>query len=242
MEYRRRPRIVLLDLNRLPPAGGEDWYRHQGLTFEEIDRAGEFRDYGARLHYLGARLLIRQSVAEACGCAPTRLGFRTGITGKPEAITPANAAGWHFNAAHSGDLAACIVARHPVGIDLEPCDRIIDPVPVARRHFTPAEADWIAANHGRSRQRFLALWTLKEAYLKGMGTGLATDLASVTFQPVGGRQFRCHDTGPTVGNWHCRLYCLRSAFWLSYATPEIPRTAQFSWWRDAPLETGRVKP
>ena len=68
-----------------------------------------------------------------------------------------------------------------IGIDVEALDKRV-PMPVARRYFSERE---VAALHALAPEdqprRFLRLWTLKEAYLKAVGEGLAGGLDSMTF-------------------------------------------------------------
>lgn len=61
-----------------------------------------------------------------------------------------------------------------VGVDIEPDDETLDPLALARAHFTAAEADAIARidDAGARRDLFLRLWTAKEAVLKATGRGV----------------------------------------------------------------------
>ena len=46
--------------------------------------------------------------------------------------------------------------------------------------FTPAEQAYIASNTGLDRHRaFFRLWTVKEALVKALGTGLSLDLSDI---------------------------------------------------------------
>jgi 4'-phosphopantetheinyl transferase len=54
---------------------------------------------------------------------------------------------------------------------------------VAERYFAPEEIDSLnIAPERLQRERFFALWTLKEAYFKAHGGGIATGLHKVRFQ------------------------------------------------------------
>jgi 4'-phosphopantetheinyl transferase len=53
---------------------------------------------------------------------------------------------------------------------------------LARRFFAPAEAAAVvAAPPEKQTELFFRFWTLKEAYIKALGTGMYTPLASFSF-------------------------------------------------------------
>jgi 4'-phosphopantetheinyl transferase len=53
---------------------------------------------------------------------------------------------------------------------------------LARRFYHPAETAYIAGlADDQQRQAFFRLWTLKEAFFKALGTGLATGLQRARF-------------------------------------------------------------
>jgi 4'-phosphopantetheinyl transferase len=58
-----------------------------------------------------------------------------------------------------------------VGVDIEESGR--RPSPELARRLAPDEQEWLTP---WSDQRFLGLWTKKEAYLKMLGTGIAGGL------------------------------------------------------------------
>ncbi len=68
-----------------------------------------------------------------------------------------------------------------LGIDLEALDRAADP-DIARRFFFPAETRCIMALPGPDRgAMFLKYWTLKEAWAKADGRGIAAGLDRMVF-------------------------------------------------------------
>jgi len=108
--------------------------------------------------------------------------FVQGDTGRPEFAPPFDATGLHFNLAHTAGLVVMAVGRVPmIGVDVEPLDRRV-PLHVAPRYFSEREVAALQALAPEDRpRRFLRLWTLKEAYLKAVGEGLAGGLDSMTF-------------------------------------------------------------
>ena len=79
-----------------------------------------------------------------------------------------------FSISHSGTLAVVAISiGQRVGVDIEHVDRIDLPEPASV--FTLEEQNWIRSDS----QRFLTLWTRKEAILKAEGKGLDRDLRKV---------------------------------------------------------------
>ena len=110
-------------------------------------------------------------------CAPA---IERGAQGKP--FAPA-LGGLEFNLSHAGsDVLLAFARGQAVGVDLERVDRRVALDAIAARHFAPAEARTLARlEPGLRRERFLELWTRKEAVLKALGEGLSFGLARVEF-------------------------------------------------------------
>ena len=93
--------------------------------------------------------------------------------------------GVEFNLSHTRGLVVCAVAMgDAVGVDAESRDRprSLAPLELARRFFAPAETAALARLPAEERlAAFLAFWTLKEAFVKACGTGLATPLKDFVF-------------------------------------------------------------
>jgi 4'-phosphopantetheinyl transferase len=89
-----------------------------------------------------------------------------------------------FSLSHSGSwLAVAVTTNTLIGIDIEDKSRKADWQSIARRYFTPDEiANLEKAPENNRRERFFALWTLKEAYFKAHGGGISTGLDKVSFQ------------------------------------------------------------
>jgi 4'-phosphopantetheinyl transferase len=136
-----------------------------------------------RLHRL-ARGLQREVLSSYLpGTTPRELRFVSGESGRPELAPPFDASGLVFNLAHTRGLAVLAVARGvTLGVDAEVYDKKV-PLEVARRFFSPVEVSGLEALPGDAQpRRFLRLWTLKESYLKAVGTGIAGGLDSMTFR------------------------------------------------------------
>jgi len=66
------------------------------------------------------------------------------------------------------------VSLHPVGVDVEAIRELPDVDQLVERTLTAAETELLIQGGESHRSRsFLQLWTRKEAFLKGIGVGLA---------------------------------------------------------------------
>jgi 4'-phosphopantetheinyl transferase len=152
------------------------------LDASERARADRFRWAADRDSYIAAHALLRATLSRMAGIDAADLRFRTTKSGKP-ALDPAQALpDLHFSLSHTRGLAACAVGRpHALGIDAEAW-RAPAPIELAARYFAPSEARLVAERTPAERpSTFYRLWTLKEAFLKATGQGLAARLDSFAF-------------------------------------------------------------
>lgn len=104
------------------------------------------------------------------------LEARFGLAGLPQAARTAAGKPWfpgrpelHFNLSHSGGLALCGAGRCPLGVDVE---RVRPRRAGLERHvLSLAELAWYE-ELGGGWESLYTLWTLKEAKVKCLGTGL----------------------------------------------------------------------
>lgn len=83
--------------------------------------------------------------------------------------------GAHFNLSHSGPWVVLAMGDNPVGVDVECFSQSRNVEALAKRQFTPQEQRFV----GSSQERFLRIWTAKEARLKWDGTGLRIPMSSI---------------------------------------------------------------
>lgn len=153
------------------------------LDDAERARAARYHFERDRLVYIAAHALGRALLSEWAGGAPQDWRFQVVEHGKPEVVAPAGAPRLRLNLSHTRGLAAAaLVEDHDVGIDVEWLDRKAPTMDLARRFFAPAECAHLEAlPEGAFVEAFLAFWTLKEAYVKAIGKGLAQPLDSFAF-------------------------------------------------------------
>jgi 4'-phosphopantetheinyl transferase len=174
------------------------------MSEEERERDRKFLVDGARRLHVLARALQRTVLASCMpGIAPDELRFTRGVSGRPSLAPPFDASGVEFNLAHTRGLVALAVARGMrLGVDVEWLQKKV-PLAAARRYFSSAEVQALDALPEEARPRhFLRLWTLKESYLKAIGTGIAGGLGSMTFhldETVRWEFERAED--PNAGRW-----------------------------------------
>lgn len=146
------------------------------LRDSEQEALGQFSGPRKR-EYLTSRWLIRQAIAGASGqepecCRP--------VPGRPVASESPD--GWCLSISHSRGLSACATGPEAaLGVDLEPCRRQLNWHKVVRRWFTPGEQEWLLDTD--SAETFLQVWTLKEAWLKATGRGIAGNLQTLEVSP-----------------------------------------------------------
>lgn len=130
-----------------------------------------------RQEYLCSRWLIRQALASASGTAGAEC---RPVDGRP--VCSYHPPGWHLSLSHSHGFSACAVSDTPgLGLDIEPRSRHPHWQKVVRRWFTPSEQAWLL--DANDCEDFLKVWTLKEAWLKATGRGIAGNLQTLEITP-----------------------------------------------------------
>jgi len=151
------------------------------LDERERERAAKFVRDVDRHSYLSAHIALRYVLSRQLGLPPERVAFlreacpncgaphgRPALAGTDQPV--------QFSLSHGGDLVLVGVAAAPVGVDVE---QVPEPQVAAdlSARLHPAEQREIAAAP-RLEVAFAQVWTRKEAYLKGIGTGLSRGLSA----------------------------------------------------------------
>ncbi len=145
------------------------------LAADERVRAAAFVFPADGARYAVAHAALRAILAGYLGADPSRVAFTRDDGGKPRLA----GGGPHFNLAHSADVALVAVADREIGVDVERVRPDLDDEALAARFFSPSESAALRALPRVARAgAFFRLWTLKEAYVKGRGDGLARALDS----------------------------------------------------------------
>ena len=182
------------------------------LSADEVAQFERFKIERPRYLFLAARALARSALSlYAPEIDPTRWRFRFNDHGRPEIDGPAQAPPLRFNLSHTDGLVACLVTLElDAGVDVENIERRLDLVGVAKHSFSAREADEVRRRRGRERrERFFRYWTLKEAYIKARGMGLALPLRrfSYTFPAPGAVALELDpELGDRASDWQLALY------------------------------------
>jgi len=121
-------------------------------------------------------------LASYLGATPDQLRFTYGVNGKPALDPEYHDKSPQFNLSHSHGLALyAITAGGEVGVDIERVRLDLRHSALVGRYFSPQETAEYQLLPARLRVRaFFHGWTLKESYVKALGTGLATPFNSFT--------------------------------------------------------------
>lgn len=159
------------------------------LTPDETGRAERFWHDADRDRFVIARATARTMLSRYVAMPPHAWRLRIESHGRPEIDNlPADAPDLRFNISHTAGLVACAVTvGRDVGVDVEQVHRRLTH-DVAERFFSAQEVtDLRALPKDDQGLIFFDYWTLKEAYIKARGLGLALPLGQFTFHRPPGR-------------------------------------------------------
>lgn len=148
------------------------------LSEQEGRKAERFVRQSDRDRYVFAHALLRWILGAYVGCEPQGLVFETNQYGKPFLGIGHGGKDIQFNLSHSQDITLVAVARGAsVGIDVEHTRAIPDAREIADRFFSADEREFLNSLPPVDfNDWFFTFWTLKEAFLKGIGMGLSYPL------------------------------------------------------------------
>lgn len=150
------------------------------LSPDERARAARFRYERDRRRFSTARGLLRVLLGGYLNQDPAAIELAYGPSGKPKLRTRGAEPSIHFNLAHADSCALFGFARgSEVGVDVEKLRDFPELGDIARRFFSPGEAERVANADTATRvPAFFRCWTRKEAFIKALGDGLSRPLDS----------------------------------------------------------------
>ena len=119
-------------------------------------------------------------LCDRLNCKNSDLAFESAEHGKPFAVVKGAPARIQFNMSDSGRHGLiAIVADGRIGIDVEERSTARDLEGLSETVFGPDEQACVGSVKGAQQvERFYRLWTMKEALVKALGTGLYLDVSS----------------------------------------------------------------
>jgi 4'-phosphopantetheinyl transferase len=163
------------------------------LDADERARAGRIRSDIQRRWFVAAHAALRSVLGSCLRVGPEQIRFRVADGGKPDLSDEcraelAHASRLHFSMSHSEGVTLIAVGHgFEVGVDVESERPLPDWSAVAGFAFSPAERRVLGSCDGDAERTryFYRIWVRKEAYLKGLGVGLAARLEGVCVLPIG---------------------------------------------------------
>lgn len=139
-----------------------------------------FRFEADRLRTIIGELLARYGICNCFGIDASKHSFNVSEYGKPYI----DGIPYYFNISHSDDYIICGVSDINIGVDIEKmqdidfgfaCDVFSDD---EIRRFSSESVE-------NKKELFFSIWTLKESYVKWLGSGFHRKLSSYTVFPEG---------------------------------------------------------
>lgn len=157
----------------------------------EHERAEKYAHDTDKMRCLIGHAALRHILGKYLGCDGISLTFSTNAHGKPALSRPdfrddfSPKGHISFNLSHSGSqIALAFSADTLVGIDIEKADYSVRMKPIVNRFFHPDEKIRFDGPDTREQATlFFRYWTIREAFLKALGTGFTIPSDSFCIEP-----------------------------------------------------------
>jgi 4'-phosphopantetheinyl transferase len=145
------------------------------LSGEEHARQQRFHFEHDRKLFLVAHGMLRSVLSRYVAVAPSQWQFSSGRYGRPAISGPDDIPALRFNLSHTRGLVACAVSpEFDCGVDVERLRTPRNPRAIAQKMFAGSELTELEQLTGADYlERFFCYWTLREAYSKATGLGIA---------------------------------------------------------------------
>ncbi len=192
------------------------------LSAHEQERANKFIFEMGKNRFIAGRYVLRMLIGSYLSMPTESVRFLYGAQGKPAIDPLINGKKLCFNLSHSREMAVYIFAlNRSVGIDLEYTQKLYKGQSIIERWFTEREQTiYSGLPEGEKKSYFYRAWTMKEAYLKGFGGGLAIPLDQIEL--VDNNQIECSEKYQFKdqlegSNWHLSTFIPCKDFLGTYA-------------------------
>jgi len=154
------------------------------LSAAERVRQQRFHIERDRQLYLLSHGMLRSVLSRYVDVAPSQWEFHSGAFGRPVISAPNGLPPLCFNISHTPGLVACVIGLDSdCGVDVERLHAPRNPQAIARKMFATGEQADLGKRTGSDYlERFFRYWTLREAYCKATGLGIARAPKNFAFQ------------------------------------------------------------
>ena len=194
---------------------------YERLGEDRKKKADLCRKPAARAASLAAGFLSWYALEKA-GCPDGRVRYLE--SGAPE--VEGSSQKLFLSLSHSGDYAVCALSKQPVGVDLQKRQTV--KAGLLRLFYTPKQERLFRERYGiggcgmlegEALDAFLREWTVKESYMKMIGTGMKIGFDRICTDPGKKRVTLAEKEGVFA---LFREYKAPEGYFLSVCTPENP--------------------
>jgi len=171
------------------------------LSADELARAESLSNPLMRLRHIEVRGRLRMLLADALQQHPAQLRIARTGEGKPYLPDHPQLV---FNISHTANYLAIAIARDcQLGVDIERCRPRANLAALVDKCFAEEEAEyWYGLPDNQKQSAFYQFWTIKEAFVKATGRGIALGLNQCVVNPQQPGQFlRLPDAYGAVEGW-----------------------------------------
>lgn len=193
------------------------------LNPDERELADKLKLPRKRRCFVATRSILKQMLARYIGISIEDLRIPQNEYGKPYTD------GMEFNVSHSRDWALIALnRRRPIGVDVQYSKPTLDFDRITRRRYGGAERRQLESEPDLAarRDKFFAIWTRKEAYVKAHGTSFYDKMSSLDL-PLGADRIDDADLG---GSWEMRTFRIGREYWVSLCVHEYVGNIHFCRW------------
>lgn len=163
-----RKNMVYIDYINVASVNEDDYlYLKKFVSKERREKAEKYYFLQDRIRSIYAELLLVYGFYQ-CYRENLEINIFYNEYGKPYIRSNKK---FYYSISHSGDWVVIAYGDTEIGVDVENIHENYDAI--SNRCFTDIEKEWISKDDTISKnQKMTFIWTLKEAYLKYIGTGL----------------------------------------------------------------------
>lgn len=200
--------IWLIDIRKQIPFLAQ---LEQVLSPAERMRAARFHQQKDAQQFTITRAILRILLSDTLMEKPGEITILSSDNKKPVLAYRSEV---QFNVSHAENYAVIAISKQPVGIDIEFIKPGFDYHSVAEYAFSTAESDYLKGSSIPDTD-FYRIWTRKEAFLKGLGSGLVNDLKQISCLDA------ANDISSTIegvsSDWELKTIDLSPAYIMSIA-------------------------